>query len=329
MATDYIVFIHGVNPREGYVQPTYADELFSLIQAASLPSSRALNKVALYWGDVNSDEEQRLIKAYQASPGWEKFWFRELREKQILQFTGSTALYISPYVGAKLAERLKEQIVEELSRYQPASGDRLHLVTHGLGMVILFDMLFSDRWDQLDMPGYESVRTIRQAVYGIEPNRERGVRLASISTMGAPIGLFSLMNVDASRREKTTTQGNAINTHDIIPRLERLLESLYRTQRRKLPWRNFAHPGDPLASPIVVLLPNLIDETSRYLDVQDVIIRSVDLSNVPMQPSSQSLFALLYSGVAHNSYWQSEEVAQEIARTIQSESISGQLIAAT
>ena len=80
-----------------------------------------------------------------------------------------------------------------------------------------------------------------------------------------------------------------------------------------------------MASPLVPLLPFMIDEKRRYLDVQDIILRSVDLSDVPMQPSNQALFALLYSGVAHNSYWQSEEVAQRIVLSMGRSSILPEL----
>ena len=73
MATDYIVFIHGFNPHEGRFQPSYADELFGLIQNASESSSRNLKKVVLYWEDVAREEEQILLREYQQSPVWRDF----------------------------------------------------------------------------------------------------------------------------------------------------------------------------------------------------------------------------------------------------------------
>ncbi len=320
MATDYIIFIHGVNPREGHFQPTYADELFRLIQKASKSSSRTLKKVALYWADVNEEKEHEILKAHRESPIWKDFWFREFREKQILQFTSNVALYISRYAGSRVVDKLNKQVLAELSGYQPE--DRLHLVTHSLGTFILFDILFAAHWDQQDVLGYTSVSAIRQAIYGVEPDWEKGIRLASISTMGSPIGLFSFMDVDRSERLKVTTRSNVINSYYIPPRLQMLLERLQKAQGRKLFWLNFAHPGDPMASPFIPLLLDMVDAKRRYLDIQDVILRSIDLSDLPMQPSNQALFTLLYSAVAHNSYWQSEEVAQKIVLSMGRSSIS-------
>jgi hypothetical protein len=68
VATDYVVFIHGVNPHQGRFQPSYADELFSFIQNASETSPRNLKKVVLYWEDVAREEEQMLLREYQQSP---------------------------------------------------------------------------------------------------------------------------------------------------------------------------------------------------------------------------------------------------------------------
>ena len=59
MATDYIVFIHGVNTRETVEPPTYADALFALIQASVAQQSHTmvehhLVKAPLYWGERRS-----------------------------------------------------------------------------------------------------------------------------------------------------------------------------------------------------------------------------------------------------------------------------------
>ena len=102
MATDYIIFIHGINTNESRVQLTYADELFGLIQKASKSLSPTLKNVTLYWADVNEAGEQEILEVYRESPIWKSFWFREFREKQILQFTSSTALSLV----AALAPRL-------------------------------------------------------------------------------------------------------------------------------------------------------------------------------------------------------------------------------
>lgn len=162
MATDYVLFIHGVTVREP--EPAmYANGLFDSIskyveQKKSQNKndgkpSRTLKKVPLYWGNVGVPQEQALLAEYRSSPLWNRFWFRPLREGTFLRFTGDTALYLSRYIGGKVADKLKadaEQAlgVGPLDSFQPDPEDRLHLVAHSLGAVILFDILFSARWGQ-------------------------------------------------------------------------------------------------------------------------------------------------------------------------------------
>ena len=317
MATDYILFNHGVNTRETRPQPSYADPLFNLIQRYyHNPQGRALKKIALYWGDVNEDEEQDLLKTYRASAIWQKLWFLQFREQQLLQFVGDAALYISRSCGASVADALEKQAAAELQGYG-SRDDRLHIVTHSMGTIILFDMLFSARWDPVDAPGHDSVAAIRSGLFGVSPNPGQGIRLGSISTMGSPIGFFSLMDVNQSMEDARDANGNIISTHDITPRLEKLLDSLFKESGKKLPWYNFLHPGDPIAYPLEKLLPKLVDGKSQYIDIQDILTHLTTLSDLVAEPFSQTLVALLHGGEAHNSYWQSDLVAQQIAQVIE------------
>jgi hypothetical protein len=317
MATDYVLFNHGVNTRDVRPQPTYADPLFDLIERYyDHPQGRTLKKIALYWGDVNEKEEQDLLKSYQSSSIWEKLWFLQFREKQLLQFTGDAALYISRAVGYKVADALKEQAIAGLQGYDP-NEDRLHIVTHSMGTVILFDILFSARWDPDYIPGHSSVEVIRAGLFGVAPNPTQGIRLGSISTMGSPIGFFSLLDVTPGPQEMQDAEGHILSTHDITPRLQQLLENLYQALgKKKLPWYNFVHPGDPIAYPLEKLLPQLVDAESRYIDIQDILTHTTSLSDLLTEPVSQTLFALLHGGEAHNSYWQLDQVAQQIAQAI-------------
>src|SRR5260370_20854070 len=143
--TDYLVFIHGVNTRELRESPHYADSLFHLIQS-EMGSDASLKSIPLYWGDANLLAEQKLLEMYKQSPSWFQLYFRDFREKQLLQFTGDAALYISRNTGTVVVNTLRDQLTRGLADYQPET-DRLHLVTHIMGTVILFDLLFSSRWD--------------------------------------------------------------------------------------------------------------------------------------------------------------------------------------
>jgi hypothetical protein len=318
MPTDYVLFNHGVNTREERPQPTYADPLFELIQHYyQRAPARTLKKIALYWGNVSEEEEQKLLQTYQSSSIWEQLWFRQFRQKQIMQFVGDGALYISRYCGSKVADALKEQAIAGLQGYDPQE-DRLHIVTHSMGTVILFDILFSARWDPDNAPGHASVEVIRGGLFGVLPNLTQGIRLGSICTMGSPIGFFSLLDVNRSMEDAKDAKGNIISTHDITPRLEKFLQSLHQQLGKKLLWYNFAHPGDPIAYPLEKLLPQLVDAQSQYLDVRDILTHPTSLADFLSEPFSQTLFALLHGGEAHNSYWQNDQVAQKIAQAIES-----------
>ncbi len=210
--------------------------------------------------------------------------------------------------------------------YDPKE-DRLHIVTHSMGTVILFDILFSARWEPDSAPGHVSVAAIRNGLFGVAPNSGQGIRLGSISTMGSPISFFSLLDVNNSMEDAKDpnksmedvkdANGNIISTHDITPRLEKLLFSLYQVLGKKLPWYNFVHPGDPVAYPLEKLLPQLVDGESKYIDVQDILTHLTSLTDILTEPVSQTFFALLHGGEAHNSYWQSDQVAQQIAQAIE------------
>ena len=314
MSTDYILFIHGVNTRQQRESQGYSHDLFTLIQSQTqqLKPSLELKQVELYWGDVNKEPEEQLRKDLEQSKDWDKFWFKDFRLNQLLQFAGDASLYISRYVGSKVVKTLLDQIESGLKAYQ--TNDRLHLVTHSWGTVILFDMLFASRWNDITIPGYQSVQSIRHTIFGIKPNPFDGIKIGSIHTMGSPISIFSLMDVKQGVDETDT---ESPSTHDITPHLQTLLKSLAEAPSGKvLPWRNFAHPGDPAAYPLSRVLSRMVDGESKYLDIQDVITHDADLFDFLTEPVSQTVLALLHGGDAHGSYWKSEEVARHIAEEI-------------
>jgi hypothetical protein len=323
MPTDHILFIHGVNNRSDREPPEYADELFQKIereiQNNASHNGKTLKKVALYWGDVNIEAETRLKNQIYSSPLWERMWFREFRDTQLIQFAGDAALYISRYIGSKVVKKLKERAMQVIENSEPE--DCLHLVTHSWGTVILFDVLFAGRWEQQingrNVPGHDEVMAIRDAFFGISgnnPDARHGIKLASIHTLGSPIAIFSLIDVIGDGTEDSLSQGNS---HDITPKLRQLLETLYQErQGQKLPWRNYLHPGDPLAYPLVELIGDLVDGDKKYLDIRDIISREAEMWDRLTEPVSQTTLALLNGGKAHGSYWRSDRVAQEISKIV-------------
>ncbi len=305
MSTDYILFIHGVNTRDQRDNPEYAKDLIAGIKA----ESPDFVDIPLYWGDVNDAAETRLLYRLQASPLWDEMWFRSFREQQLLQFAGDAALYISRHVGYKIVQRLNTDALQILQQAQP--DDCLHLVTHSWGTVILFDILFATRWDDPEAPGHEEVMKIRDCIFGLSGENDttqQGIQLASIHTMGSPIAIFSLTSANSE---------SDAGSHDITLRLQKMLENLHQARNgEKLPWRNFIHPGDPIAYPLEQLMKDLVDREEKYIDFEDLITPEPNLFDSLKEPINQSTFALLQGGKAHASYWQSQKVSEEIGSVL-------------
>jgi hypothetical protein len=261
----------------------------------------------LYWGDVNIRQENKL-RCLLDTDIWDQVWFRKIRENQIMQFIGDAALYTSRSVGSEVIEKLKQQAVDGLSGFHQDT-DRLHLITHSWGTIILFDALFASRWDDATIPGYGAAQGLRLALCGGAAREQDDFVVRSVTTMGSPLALFSLMDADQS---DVNTPGN---THDITPGFQRWLESLqHKLAGNKLPWTNFVHPGDPIAYPVEKLLPDLIDQQGTYLAVKDWLLHQPFESILHL--NAASLLDLLQSGQAHHSYWESSFVAQKIADVI-------------
>jgi len=321
MPTDYVLFIHGVKTRNQKEFQGFATKLFERIKTSINAPTLTLKPIILFWGDVGIEAQQELLQGFRNSPIWDKLWFNKFRSEGVLEFVGDGALYLSRHVGAKAVRKLESQGL--LGLKDMAQGDRLHLVTHSWGTVILFDILFATRWEdpKLDAsePGIrQSVERIRSTLFGLGENTQTGIKLASVSTMGSPLALFNLINQDGA------------SSHDVTPKLKELLEALAVPRKRPLPWRNFAHPGDPVAYPLEGVMPLLLDPnykkdntpSQQLVEIQDVLVPSNTWKERLLTPVRQQILPLLFGGEAHGSYWENPVVAQTIADVIQKASQS-------
>lgn len=304
MATDYVLFVHGVKNRNRSEFEQACQTMLSRIRPFPDNGSRTLKPICLFWGDLNIAPQQRLLRGLEASPAWRHLLFQNFRAKEILEFVGDAALYLSRHVGSQVVVRVKDTALKPLE--QAEMGDRLHLITHSMGTVILFDLLFAGRWEDPRLDQDVSTQAIRQTVsdirnvlFGMGKNPGEGIPIASIHTMGSPIALFSLLSVTGE------------SSHDLTANLKELLQNLYHWRgEQPLPWRNFIHPGDPIAYPLQGLVPDLLQNAQLYVQTQDVITENktvwINLGLIP----------LLWGGDAHGSYWQSQLVAKTIGDVI-------------
>lgn len=343
MAKDFIIFLHGVNTRDWKEYPTYADPLIELLRTEQQKTHLDLEMIPLYWGDVFDDLERELLQQWEQSPSWYKLGFQNIREKQLLQFTGDGALYISRRAGIRVVEKLRTQLLAAFGAGPYDQDDCFHLVTHSMGTVILFDILFSRRWEPTYAGGYRGVEEIRKLVYGLEPNPKKGVRLSSIHTMGSPISLFTLMlstGKAALPPHDIPEQEHIPATHDILPGLARLLDHL---PQGYLPWYNYIHPEDPVASPLETVLPSIVENNHQSRPSEQTALRVHDIP-LPsrVSPILKAIADLRYRGTgrinriytscsdllqtgetvflgrsAHGSYWHNPLVAHKVIDTIQ------------
>jgi hypothetical protein len=92
-----------------------------------------------------------------------------------------------------------------------------------------------------------------------------------------------------------------------------MLETAFSFTQKKIPWYNFVHPGDLVAYPISALMSNMLGPSSNYLSIQDFLVTDAG----PQFLEGVDPIAILRAGDAHQSYWKSHLVAEQIARSIQ------------
>jgi hypothetical protein len=314
MSTDYILFVHGVNTRakDEMLKPGYSNWLFDKIKdALATRTDLNLKQIEVYWGDIPKEELDKLRQQFDKSSVWSKFWFQDFRKQQIIDFAGDAALYLSRHAGSLVADQILRDATEIIQILKP--NDRLHLVTHSWGTIILFDILFANRWTVPDNPGFTTVNQIREAVFGLPPNQSAGIWLSSLITMGSPLALFSLVHLIGSPE--------GVRQFDLLPNLQELLATLKQNSQKKIPWLNFTHPGDPIAYPLETVIPQLIDTTGDNIEIKDILTSGSGLLDLVAQPLGNSFLSLVNGGNAHSSYWENQKVAEQIAAVIQQSAV--------
>ncbi len=288
-------------------------DAFTQIQAQMNPNpARMLKPVILFWGDVAKYSVDVILGELNDSPTWQEFWFKDFRTTQVIPYAGDAALYLSRNVSGKIIEALTAQALQqmglnldEIKHQSSQNGDRLHLVTHSWGTIILFDIMFADRWeDPLLAPDVrEFVDNLRSCFFGVgNPEiKNLGMPIASIHTMGSPISLFNLINASGAK------------SFNLTPKLKEFLSSLYGKTGKPLPWCNYAHPGDPIAYPLKGVMDLSLGAANKFVTIEDIITPP---NNPLFQFISQSIFSIIQGGEAHASYWTSPSVIKTIARVI-------------
>lgn len=244
-----------------------------------------LKQTGQMWNCIHQDLQNIKVNHPQVDVE-EIFRYREMREGFISQFFGDALTYFNSERGWDIRDTIAEQIYKFL-KHSPQETD-LHFVSHSLGTVILWDILFSERFAS-DDPAY----TIR-ALLSHSHNSAGKVYLRSLTTMGAPILFFNMMLGITPAQIETFTATYKANI---------------------LRWINLIHASDLMAYP---LQSSLNTAKISNLFFRDQFIQ-VDANGAEkaarMFGQVQAAMAMGISD-AHSSYWQSRSTAKLIANNL-------------
>jgi hypothetical protein len=214
------------------------------------------------------------------------FRYQEMREGFISQFFGDALTYFNSERGLDIRDTIAQQLYQFL-KHHPQETD-LHIVSHSLGTVILWDILFSERFAS-DDPAY----TIRSLIAPCKQNNAVKICLKSLTTMGSPILFFNMM---------------LGVTHQQIEHFA----ATYKAEA--LRWINLIHVAYPLRSSLH------ITDTSSFFFRDQFIQTDANGAEKAAKILGQA-HAAMAMGIsdAHSSYWQNQDTAKLIASNLLSD----------
>lgn len=290
-----VFFIHGVATRD----VKYADNLKVLIRENFTKRGESIpHFYSSFWGNVLSDvskmwnwiyqDLQEIKKNYPQAKVEDIFRYQKFREGFLSEFIGDFFTYFNTERGETIRRMIFQQL-DDFIKDHPKE-DELHIVAHSLGTVVLWDVLFSERFSDRD-PALD----IRKMINNLSgSNTAPKVNLSSITTMGSPI-LFAntMLNV---KPEKVHDFANAY-------------------QEKSLRWINIIHASDVVAYP---LLSSLQMNSSCKLSFRDEYIWDDDnLAEKAARSVGQVDIAMgLGAADGHKSYLNGQKTARLITDNI-------------
>jgi hypothetical protein len=311
-----IFFIHGVATQDA----KYAQPLENLIREEfkkrGKPSpcfyasfwGHFLRDVGKMWNWIEQDLHEFQKEHPQTDPH-DLFRYQKFRKDFLFEFFGDAFTYFNSERGSKIRELIANQL-EDFIKQNPKETE-FQIVAHSLGTVILWDILFSERFNS-DDPAFK----IREMIEGLGNSSEyRKVYLGSITTMGSPILLFNMMLGTNPEEVKSFA--------DTYP------------EDNPLRWINIIHSSDIMAYPLraslnIDLSDNILfqdkyiqndaNEIEKKLrdfgNSKNTVVRAIGLVN----PSINEALALapMFAGTSdgHVEYWNCHQTACWITANI-------------
>lgn len=308
-----VFFIHGVATQNA----KYAQSLENLIREEFQKRGKpAPYFCSGFWGDFLKDVgkmwnwiEQDLQELQQENLQINLnniFRYQKFRKDFLFEFFGDAFTYLNSERGAKIRGRIADKLDDFIQQHPKET--ELNIVTHSLGTVILWDILFSERFKSDD-----PASKIRDMIEGLGNSSESSkVYLSSITTMGSPILLFNMMLGTNPEEVKSLA--------DTYP------------EDNPLRWINIIHSSDIIAYPLRASLninasdniffkdkylqgdANQMEKNLRdFSNSQNKVVQAIGLVN-PLINEAVTLAPMFAgAGDGHIRYWSCHQTACLIA----------------
>ncbi|MBE9144807.1 hypothetical protein [Planktothrix mougeotii] len=294
-----VFFIHGVATRDA----CYSSNLQQLIKTEfSHREEKNPHFYASFWGSALTDmgkiwngidEDLAAVKKkYSKSDSEEFFRYRSFREGFFSQFLGDFFTYMNADKGREVRKIIAQQLYNFIK--QNPDDSELHIVAHSLGTVILWDVLFSDRFSAKD-PALSIRAMIQELENQTDVQLKHQVNLKSITIMGSPI-LFVNMMLDV-RPEKVNQLAHSYSSE------------------QPLRWLNLIHASDLIAYPLKASLHLAENSCLKFKD--EYLLEDVNLAEKTARSLGQTDLAMVLGcSDAHSSYWNCPQTARLITNNI-------------
>ncbi|WP_404789027.1 hypothetical protein [Altericista sp. CCNU0014] len=241
-------FIHGINTQNS----GYANKLIENINRELLKSNTgaATSFYASFWGNLFNNKKNKIIGYIEKdfsracnlhpkyTPRSDIYRYQKQRKKFINNFLGDFLIYQNIERGNVIRKTIYEQF-KQYTEDHPKQKE-IHFVTHSLGSIILWDLLFSNSQDSWS-PAFLFQKKLKD------------FDLISISTMGSPLLFFKeMLDLDFHRIDSwLKLSKRPINTS---------------SNAYKLRWVNIIHSSDLVAYPLKAAIEDEISSEILFSD---------------------------------------------------------------